>query len=520
MRTLPTIRGVNFLYLVTMILILVVGSALQAWQPAWGLVATEWLLILPAALIYLFVARLPLTQTLRLRWPGWNLAGLSLLTGIGVALLAFWLGVVLSALFGYTFPVPPGLLPTTWQEALVVFLAMSISAPICEETLFRGVIQRGYERLGPWVGVLVGGALFAVYHLSFQRLLALIPIALALGYLAWRNNSLIASILAHFSYNTLAVILLILGSFQPNISLDFLYTLPAAMIGLVIALISMWLVYRWTSPPVVDFLEPERSSLLGKSWSIAIALLIFLSIGALEVVLGRFPQALASEGLHLQAPDWSLPATWKYQLRNVLDEQVGDATCTLTEEPEVYELDCTVNQQAYQARQGKSLYQSDAFQSRSQIRWDRNTLLLSRASMEQEGDTLNEQVNVEQTANGLVLTVQQNSQKRDLSLPSDALISGEWPWRVSGIPFQVSYIRKVTLAWPLRWSPEQNRNLPLNENLALVVSGGEPLSVPAGNFIAWKVILDDETAWYDTQPPHVLLRYDNGFQNFVLAESK
>lgn len=40
---------------------------------------------------------------------------------------------------------------------------------------------------------------------------------------------------------------------------------------------------------------------------------------------------------------------------------------------------------------------------------------------------------------------------------------------------------------------------------------GAPLgSVPAGDFFAWRVSVEDETAWYDSEPPHTLLQYDSG----------
>ncbi len=489
---------------------------MQTQSAIWGLIATEWLLILPSALIFLRIRKLPARQILRLRWPGGKVTGLAILIGFAASLFVLWLGSVITTLFGYTFSVPPGLYPQNAGEALLLFFAMVVSAPICEETLFRGVIQRGYERLGPLAGILSGGLLFAIYHLSFQRLIILIPIAMALGYTVWRSNSLVTSILVHASYNSIALGLTITNSFRPDLSLDFFGSLTGAILGLIVATFGIYYLRKDTTP-VIDTPIPEKSSWLNRSVPLALAIIIFLFLAGSEFVLGKYPQVLANNPIRLSSAPWQTPITWNYELRNGSDETVGEAHCSL-QLKQSYFLNCQIQQQAFQTRKGKSYYQTDAYTAQRTAHWDLSTLELRDANESLQGDGIRELTSVSQSGEGLILsTSQNNAPTQILDLPANSLLMGEWPWRLSAMSFQIGYIAKTPLAWPNRYSQENHQNLPSIDEAVVTVQGAEPLATPAGNFIAWKVILGNQTAWYDTRPPHTLLRYDDGIESYLLS---
>ncbi len=59
-------------------------------------------------------------------------------------------------------------LPKTPLQALLMFLATVVAAPICEEVLFRGYLLRAYERLGGRKALVAVALLFALFHLRFQ----------------------------------------------------------------------------------------------------------------------------------------------------------------------------------------------------------------------------------------------------------------------------------------------------------------------------------------------------------------
>ncbi len=59
------------------------------------------------------------------------------------------------------------------------------------------------------------GVLFAVYHLRFQGFSGLVPVALALGFIAWRTGSIVPAMAVHAGFNAIATLLLIGTSFLP-----------------------------------------------------------------------------------------------------------------------------------------------------------------------------------------------------------------------------------------------------------------------------------------------------------------
>jgi membrane protease YdiL (CAAX protease family) len=99
---------------------------------------------------------------------------------------------------GYDFSFIPTM-PLKWLAVVV----SAASAGICEETGFRGYMQRPIElRHGPPVAILVSSLLFTALHLSKGWAIAgMVPIVLAagvlLGLLAWSSGSLIPSIVGH-----------------------------------------------------------------------------------------------------------------------------------------------------------------------------------------------------------------------------------------------------------------------------------------------------------------------------------
>jgi hypothetical protein len=272
---------------------------------------------------------------------------------------------------------------------------------------------------------------------------------------------------------------------------------------------------------VEAFYPLEKSSWLGRTWPLAIAWLIFLIMGGLELLVARFPQALALGPLDLAPPPWQAPVTWEYELRNVLDEPVGKAECSLADDESAFGLDCSIQQEAFEAENGSSFYQTGAYELVQAARWERDNLHLLEAAGSQHGDDFDLAWSLRQAGDGLVLETTRRGQPLEpLTLPADALLENEWPWRLPALPFSVGYSRRVTLSSPLRWSEEAQDSIPLTWEEYVIVAGSEPVATPAGNFITWKVTLGDQTAWYDAEPPHTLVRFDNGFESFVLVGVK
>jgi membrane protease YdiL (CAAX protease family) len=96
--------------------------------------------------------------------------------------------------------------------ALIV-VATVAGAPFFEELFFRGVLLRALARLfgrwGGWVGpslaIVVSGTLFALAHAESLQLLGLAVFGVVLGIVSYRTGRLGMSIVAHASFNALAL---------------------------------------------------------------------------------------------------------------------------------------------------------------------------------------------------------------------------------------------------------------------------------------------------------------------------
>ena len=125
-------------------------------------------------------------------------------------------------------------------EILFLVLFIGVTPAICEETLFRGYLQRTLERKlkAPW-HFIISGTLFALIHQNNFGLLALIIIGIYLSFVFYRFKSLYASMSAHFCYNTTLVLIMNingLGKLFEKFIKNIFLTLPISLILLGVVL--------------------------------------------------------------------------------------------------------------------------------------------------------------------------------------------------------------------------------------------------------------------------------------------
>ncbi len=141
------------------------------------------------------------------------------------------------------------------ENALILgLLHIGLVPSICEEVLFRGYIQRSLEKSGGiWVGIIVSGLLFGLFHVQITNFLPLAFLGIVLAYLTYISNSLIPAMVAHLVNNGGQVIA---SSFYPEM-LDATMTpeteLPWGLI-LISIIVSSALVY------ILHRLTPEAKA--------------------------------------------------------------------------------------------------------------------------------------------------------------------------------------------------------------------------------------------------------------------
>ncbi len=515
----PSIFSANLLYLAGMIMVLVAGSTLQNLHFGWGLLATEVLIGL-LALLWVRANRLPARTTLRLHPARAGAIGLAFLMGLGLWLVDTWLGGVTGLLLGYDVPVPPGIYPQTAGAVLLLALGFVAGAPLGEELMFRGYIQVAYERLRPAVAIVLVALLFSVFHLSLLGLPPRFPVALALGYVAWRSGSLWPGVALHAANNLLATLMLAVAGMRPGLLESLpVGTLPSAGAGLLLLLVAGWAFQRAAGPRPEPALAPppERRGRFARTLPLALALLIFGVVAALEVIVGRFPGLFATAPLALEEAPWPAAQTLEYELLHPGGEPVGAATCTLERDGDRAAAGCDLAHEAFEV-QLPSSYWADAARERSfSASYDAGDMSLLALSDETLVNGNSEKIEATPDGDGLLLHVTAtDSGESSVNIPTSALIDGLWPWQLSATPFTAGGTYSVTLAYPQRWDDSLQRQVVTVTDEAVVVGGVEPVSVPAGDFLAWKVTVGDDTAWYAAEPPHTLVQYDGGMLTWRL----
>jgi membrane protease YdiL (CAAX protease family) len=122
---------------------------------------------------------------------------------------------LISFLFTTLFMAPPStnnaivdvLNKGSWWAITLTSIILSVIPALVEETLFRGYLQRRFlQRWSPAVAIGVSSLLFALMHFdSLQHVIAVVPLGIVTGILAYRTNSIKPGMLLHAVHNSVVV---------------------------------------------------------------------------------------------------------------------------------------------------------------------------------------------------------------------------------------------------------------------------------------------------------------------------
>ncbi|MGC9349265.1 MAG: CPBP family intramembrane glutamic endopeptidase [Anaerolineae bacterium] len=506
------------------------------------------------ALVFIRLEDLSIPQTARLRLPGRQQVLMALAIVPGMWMTGVLLNVLSMLILGYSTPVTPAMFPRNAPEAIALALTTMVVAPVAEEIMFRGYIQRAFERPGPWPGVIAGGLIFALYHLRFQGVFALVPIALALGFVAWRTRSLLPTIAMHAAYNTIATVLLITTSFLP---MEVVGGLTGMLVcfGILITPVSyvaLWLLWQRTQPPQLSPAPPQRRWL---RWAWAVPMILLLGIygyaAGTELLVSRFPETFLNNVIELTAPaDWQETHRWDYTVRNPLGRELGTATCTRSVDDDRFGLSCQADHEGFDladempglagglrsiedlpydlpAAAAAMLY-TEAKTWSLEATWTDEALALEELTSDEE--VSERQLRLSYVAGKAEVTLRNPDGDTTADTVSTAsaeegliLMPHEWAWRLSAMPLELPYGGEAVLV-----QTTDAGSIRLYDAF-VQVAGGEPVWTPSGNYVTWKVTVsyadasDQErtlAAWYDSEAPHKLVRYDDGAVSYLLSQTE
>lgn len=214
-----SILEANWTYMIMAFVLMTFGAYVQERSFVSGIFITEYGLVLAPVLLVGYIRKVDMKKALRLKKLSFKRSFLVMC--IAWALLptvafANMFTIYFLSLIDKVF-VPPIPTATNLGELGLYMFLISISAGICEEFLFRGMMMNAFENgINRKWGVIISAVLFGVFHFNMQNLLGPIVLGLVFGYLVQLTDSIWAGVVAHATNNGTAVILGYLANMAAN----------------------------------------------------------------------------------------------------------------------------------------------------------------------------------------------------------------------------------------------------------------------------------------------------------------
>jgi uncharacterized protein len=166
--------------------------------------------ILFPVLVFLIVGRYNIKDTLKIKKTrpiNYLIVVFLMMFGMPVVgvLNAIVIGII-RLIFGKNLPMEQILIPDV-PTLFIAILVIGVAAAVCEETLFRGLISKGYSRFGVVPSLVMTSILFGILHRDIQKAVSTILLGALIGFIVHRTKSIYTGMVAHFTNNTVAVLL-------------------------------------------------------------------------------------------------------------------------------------------------------------------------------------------------------------------------------------------------------------------------------------------------------------------------
>jgi membrane protease YdiL (CAAX protease family) len=170
------------------------------------------LMIALPVIVYLRINGLSIRRRLRINRISKNTLFSIIIISGGFIIIIDELDRIVYALFGspdFLSELVEQLKITSVLNGILIILTTIIVAPLIEEMLFRGFLQKVLEESWEDItkAILVTSLFFALVHLNPYWIVQIYLLGMLLGYLSWRTNSIIPGIILHGLNNGFAVAL-------------------------------------------------------------------------------------------------------------------------------------------------------------------------------------------------------------------------------------------------------------------------------------------------------------------------
>ncbi|MDK2865853.1 MAG: protease family protein [Clostridiales bacterium] len=236
-----TVLEANMLFIILAGVFLTLGAYVQTRSVLSGLLITEYGIILAPVLLYSIFSGKSVKKVFRIR--RLPIKAVIKIIGIAVMLLpiiavsnlfVIWIIENLSEAFELGLPTA-----SSSNEYILLMFIIAVTAGICEESLFRGVVLNAYETAyGTKWGAIFSGLLFGIFHFNPQNLLGPIILGIVFAYMVQITDSIFAGVLAHTMNNGIAVTMgYLVNTFLPEsdvvASQEVLFDSTAMLVGVI-----------------------------------------------------------------------------------------------------------------------------------------------------------------------------------------------------------------------------------------------------------------------------------------------
>ncbi len=210
--------------------------------------------------------------------------------GYGLAITVRLLTMLLSMLFkdtalGESFDVVQDSLMTApdMPSAIVLFIQLTVVAPIFEELWFRGFVMESLRPYGNGFAIFISAILFGLTHGNFEQFFYATALGIFLGYIAISTKSIITTTIMHAIFNSISGFMLLLSvdpavqeflsntdpsvkpEMTPSVVLYFVWLIAVALllvVGIIMMIYKLIKIKRYKVPKV------QTEIPTGKRWAI------------------------------------------------------------------------------------------------------------------------------------------------------------------------------------------------------------------------------------------------------------